>query len=139
MFLAETGCRINVIELVLLLSDQPLATRLGYATITTAFDSSINRALLEEVASYEELDAIEVKTDARHEWRKNAKHSCIVAFGEKSYIVMNCVRITKTNDVSQRREKIGIEKHYTYFDSKYVSINVHTHDRNMTLNKLVKT
>ena len=52
MFLAETGCRINVIELVLLLSDQPLATQLGYATITTAFDSSINRALLEEVASY---------------------------------------------------------------------------------------
>ena len=41
---------------------------------------------------------------------------------------MNCVRIAKTDVVFQRREKIGIEKLYTYFDSKDVSINVHTHD-----------
>ena len=109
-------------------------------SITTEFDSSINTALLEEVASYEELDGIDIITDARHGWRKNAKDSSIVAIGEKSHKVMNCVHITKTDDaVSQRHEKIGTEKLYTYFDSKDVSINVHTHDRNMTINKFVKT
>ena len=42
----------------------PRRHRLGYASITMEFDSSINRALLEEVASYDELDGIEIMTDA---------------------------------------------------------------------------
>ena len=47
---------------------------------------------------------------------------------------MNCVQITKTDDVvPQRHKKIGTEKLYTYFDSKDVSINVQIHDRNMTI------
>ena len=37
-------------------------------SITPEFDSSINTALLEEVASYEELAGIEIMTDARHGW-----------------------------------------------------------------------
>ena len=66
---------------------------------------------------------------------KNAKDSSIVAIGEKSHKVMNCVHIAKTDDaVSQRHGKMGTEKLYTYLDSKDVCINVHTHDRYMTIN-----
>ncbi|XP_071078631.1 nephrin-like [Haliotis cracherodii] len=36
-------------------------------------------ALLEEVAGYEDLDGIDIMTDARHGWRKNAKDSSVVA------------------------------------------------------------
>ena len=109
-------------------------------SISTEFECSIDLALLEEVASYNELDGIDIMTDARHGWRKNAKDSSIVAIGEKSHNFMNCVHITKTdNVVSKRHEKLGTEKLYAYFDSKDVSLNVHTHDRNMTINKLVKT
>ena len=87
-------------------------------SISTEFECSIDTALLEEVASYDELDGIDIMTDARHGWRKNAKDSSIVAIGEKSHKVMNCVHITKTDDVvSQRHEKLGTEKLYAYFDS----------------------
>ena len=66
--------------------------------ITTELETSINTALLEEVASYEELDGIDIMTDARHGWRKNAKVSRTVATGEISHKVMNCVHITYTDD-----------------------------------------
>ena len=100
---------------------------------------AINTGLMEEVASYEELDGIDIMTDARHGWRKNAKGSSIVAIGEKSHKVLNCVHITKVDDVvSQRHEKLGTKRLHTYFESKDVSINVHTNDRNMTIIKLMR-
>ena len=52
-------------------------------SISTEFECSIDTALLEEVASYDELDGIDIMTDARHGWRKNAKDSSIVTIGEK--------------------------------------------------------
>jgi hypothetical protein len=40
--------------------------------------------LLEEVASYEDLETIDIMTDARHGWHKNAKDTSVVAIGEKN-------------------------------------------------------
>ena len=78
-------------------------------------------------------------TDARHGWRKNAKDSSVVAIGEKNRKVLQCVHITKQDDiVSQRHEAKGTEKIYQYFTEKDVSVKVHTHDRNMPVNKMVK-
>ena len=34
-------------------------------------------------SSYEELDGINIMTDARHRWRKNSKDTSVVALGEK--------------------------------------------------------
>jgi hypothetical protein len=42
-------------------------------------NDSIETALLEEVASYEDLETIDIMTDARHGWRKNAKDTSVVA------------------------------------------------------------
>jgi hypothetical protein len=47
-------------------------------------NDSIETALLEEVASYEDSETIDM-TDARHEWRKNAKDTSVVAIGEKTH------------------------------------------------------
>ena len=89
-------------------------------SISTEFESSTNTTLLEEVVSYEALDGIDIITDARHGWT-------VVAIGEKSHQVMNCVHITKADDaVSQRHYKLKL-KHSEYFDSKDVDINLYTH------------
>ena len=107
--------------------------------IKDVYKDSIEEALHEEIGSYEELDGINIMTDARHGWRKNAKDSSIVAIGEKTHKVLNCCHITKQDDiVSQRHELKGTEKVYDYFAESDVTIKVHTHDRNLSVNKLIK-
>lgn len=57
----------------------------------------------------------------------------------KSHKVLNCVHVTKTDDpVTQRDENHGTEKNYRDLDQKQVSVKVHTHDRNLAINELVK-
>lgn len=77
------------------------------------YEDSISTALLEKIGMYEYLDGIDIITDARHGWRKNAKNTSVVAVGEKSHKILNCVHITTADDpVTQRHEKIGTEKIY---------------------------
>ena len=53
--------------------------------------------------------------------------------------VLQCVHITKQDDiVSQRHEAKGMEQSYQYFTEKDVIVKVHTHDRSMSFDKLVK-
>jgi hypothetical protein len=42
--------------------------------------------LLEEVASYDDLETIDIMTDARHGWHNNAKDTSVVAIGENKHI-----------------------------------------------------
>lgn len=108
-------------------------------SVQNAHDQSIEEALQEEIGSYEELDGIEIMSDARHGWRKNAKDTSVVAIGDKTHKVLKCEHVTKADDiVSQRHEMKGTKEIYSYFSSKDVSIKVHTHDRNMAVNKFVK-
>lgn len=86
-------------------------------------------ALLEEIGLYEELDGIDIMTDARHGWRKNAKDTSVVALGEKSHKVLQCQHVTKAHDiVSQRHEMKGTADIYRYFEEKDLTVKVHTHD-----------
>ncbi|XP_060581849.1 uncharacterized protein LOC132738376 [Ruditapes philippinarum] len=48
-------------------------------SVNEAYESSIDEALLEEIAWYEDLDGIDIMTDARMVGEKNAKDSSIVA------------------------------------------------------------
>ena len=57
--------------------------------------NSIDNAVNDEISSYEELDGINIMTDARHGWRKNSKDTSVVALGEQTHKVMECVHITK--------------------------------------------
>jgi hypothetical protein len=101
--------------------------------------NSIDNAVNDEIASYEELDGINIMTDARHGWRKNSKDTSVVALGEQAHKVMDCVHITKSQDkVAQRHERLGTQSIYENMESKNVSIKIHSHDRNMAVNKFVK-
>ena len=52
-------------------------------------------------------------TDARHGWRKDARHSDVVAIGFHTINVIGLEVVTKDdNPVSQRRETLGIKKKY---------------------------
>jgi hypothetical protein len=47
--------------------------------------------------------------------------------------------ITKSQDkVAQRHERLGTQNIYENMESKNVSIKIHSHDRNMAVNKFVK-
>ena len=86
--------------------------------------SSLENAINDEIASYEELDGINIMTDARHGWRKNSKDTTVVALGDKTHKVMDCEHVTKAQDkVSQRHERLGIEKIYNNLAAKDVCQN----------------
>ncbi len=134
--------------------------------ISKCYEDSIETALLEEVAMYnieEEEDlgeppkkrpkleqsdvikisndyhGIDIVTDARHGWRKNAKDTSVVAVGERSKKVLIHVHVTKKDDrVTQRHETLGTKKIYEYLDSKATSVRVHSHDFFGPVNKMVK-
>ena len=108
--------------------------------IQEEYNYSTDIAVLQEIASYEELDSkIDIMSDARHGWRKNAKDSSVVAIGEKTHKVIRCEHVTKTMDpVSQRHERLGTEKIYNYLHDKDVTVNVHCHDRNLSINKFIR-
>ena len=109
-------------------------------SVDHVYNESIEEALMEEIGMYEELTGIDIMTDARHGWRKNAKDTSVVVIGEKTHKVLQCQHVTKADDpVSQRHEMKGTSEMYRYFEAKDTSINVHTHDRNMAVNKFVKT
>ena len=102
-------------------------------------NDSIETALLEEVASYEDLETIDIMTDARHGWRKNAKDTSVVAIGEQTHKVLKCEHVTKTDDlVTQRHEKIGTQRIYSYMDEHDTKIGIHCHDRNLSINKFIR-
>ena len=104
--------------------------------------SSTEEALHREIGFHdidESWQGINVMTDARHGWRKNAKDTSVVAIGESSHRVLQHVHITKDDDhCTQRHEALGTKKVYEYFDSQNVSVAVHIHDRNMAINKLIR-
>jgi hypothetical protein len=105
------------------------------------YEDSRNTAILEEVGLYENLDGINIHviTDAWHGWRKNAQDTSVVTIGERSHKVLNCVHVTKVDDpVSQRHEIIGTRKIYDDLENRDISVNIHTHDRNMAINKFVR-
>ena len=109
-------------------------------SLNDVYMESIEDALMAEIGMYEELDGIDIMTDARHGWRKNAKDTSVVAIGEKTHKVLQCQHVTKADDaVSQRHEMKGTSEIYRYFEAKNTTIKVHTHDRNMAVNKFVKT
>ena len=103
------------------------------------YKASTNDALLEEIGCYEDLTGIDIITDARHGWRKNAKDTSVVAVGSETHKMLTCATVTKQDDhVAQRHEKIGTQKIYDHLDSQNVTVRIHAHDRNMAINKMVK-
>ena len=71
-----------------------------------------NRECQEKNKPYQGIDII---TDARHQWRKNAACSDVVAIGEKTKKVLRVETVSRSNEkCSQRHETHGTEKLYNY-------------------------
>ena len=101
---------------------------------------AINEELTTEVLKAEENDVpfygINIMTDARHDWRRNAAQSDVVAIGQTHHRVVGLAVVTRQDDpVSQRHEIRGVENLYQHFDENDTSINIHGHDRNASVNK----
>lgn len=100
---------------------------------------SESATLLEEIASGD-LEGIDILTDARHCWRKNAKFSDVLCLGDITHKVLRVETISKVDDpCTQRHELIGIQRIYNYFDGQDCPVNVHCHDSNASVSKFIKT
>lgn len=101
----------------------------------------------EEISSIQEAEengieygGINIITDARHSTRRNAKQSDIIALGNKTHRVVGAVTVTKDDDsISQCHELYGVKKLYKDFEDYGLTINIHGHDRNASVNKYLRT
>lgn len=101
--------------------------------------ASEEHAIQEEIASGE-LDGIDILTDARHCWRKNAKFSDVVCLGNITHKVLRLETISKYDDpCTQRHELIGVERIYNHLDTQGCPVKVHCHDSNASVSKFIKT
>ena len=110
--------------------------------LSEEYQDSIERAMQQEIGMYDIDDSwqgINIMTDARHGWRKNSKGISVVGIGERLHAVIQHVHVTKNDGhVSQRHETLGTEMLYQNLDKQNVSVAVHTHDRNMAINKYIR-
>ena len=82
---------------------------------------------------------INIMTDHRHHNRKNSEHSQHVTLGEKTHQVIDHQHITKAMDkCPQRHETVGVKRMYDEFDTVGIHINKHVHDRNLSVNKVIR-
>ena len=113
------------------------------SAIDDVYIDSIKNARFQEIAmkSYQSDDQepMDILTDARHCWRKNAKDSTIVALGDLSHKVVACQHIsTQEEPISQKHEKLGSERIYEELNKDDIAIGVWAHDFNSSINKLIK-
>ncbi len=81
---------------------------------------------------------IDVETDARHGWRKNAKDTSVVCLGSKTHKFIRHDHVTKRDDpVSQRHEVIGCRRVFEHLE-EIVPVNIHAHDRNLSINLITR-
>ena len=82
---------------------------------------------------------IDILTDARHGWRKNAKDTTVIAIGDLSHKVIANEHVTRSDEpVAQRHELIGSKRIYTSLQQNDVSVGIWAHDFNATINKYVR-
>ena len=87
----------------------------------------------------EQLTGINIVTDARHCWRKNAKFSDVVCLGNATNKCIRVSTVTKNDDPSsQRHELVGVRRIYDYLDLNDCPVNVHAHDNNNQITKFVR-
>ena len=103
---------------------------LGNAYLNTFFESysecvkalakeSTRDALLEEIVTYEDMDGINILTDARHATRKNSKYTDVICLGANSHKVLHYETVTRGDDpCEQRHESLGTQRIYDHLQSQ---------------------
>jgi hypothetical protein len=103
------------------------------------YEESLEEALVMETAMGDVEEGISLMSDARHGWRKNAKDTSVVVIGDTSHKVIRHEHITKKDDpITQRHEHLGTERALNKLKDKNVNINIWTHDRNTSINVLLR-
>ena len=82
-------------------------------------------------------------TDARRGWRMNSKDTNVMCIGLKTHRVLKAIHVTRQEETcAQKHEIYGTRKIYEYFESCEdgcgVDLGVHSHDRNMSVNKIIR-
>ena len=123
---------------------------LGNTYLNTIFESysecvkalakeSTRDALLEETVTYEDMDGIDIVTDARHATRRNSKYTDVICFGANPHKVLHYETVTRGDGpCAQRHESLGTQRMYDHLESQEngsVHIRVHCHDRNASVKK----
>jgi len=94
----------------------------------------MNKELSEVTTKYGALDIL---TDARHGWRKNARQSDIVCISAHSNKVIKYEVVTSQDDpVAQRHERLGTERIYQSLQGHH--IKRHCHDNNASITKYIR-
>jgi hypothetical protein len=113
-------------------------------SVENVYNDSVAYATMYEMGLYDIPDAtdfpgIQIITDARHGWRKNAKDSSVCAVGVKSGKVLHHEHITTAQlPAAQSHEKLGTQHIYEHFEKQLIPVAVHVHDRNASVNKYVR-
>ena len=108
--------------------------------IQNAIDEEVALTMLQSEEGGCDFKGINIMSDARHGTRRNAAQSDVIALGTITHKVVGAITITRADDpVSQRHELLGSKKLYEHFDSCDVNVNIHGHDRNVSLNKHINT
>ena len=82
---------------------------------------------------------VEILTDARHGWRKNARQTDVICLGNKSKKVVAYSVVTADDDAcAQRHETVGTKRIYTSLEQQGVRIGKHAHDNNASISKYVR-
>lgn len=64
---------------------------------------------------------------------------CSSAGEVRRHKILNRMHVTTADDpVTQRHEKAGTEFVYRDLEKEQVTVQIHTHDRNLSINKMVK-
>ena len=123
---------------------------LGNTYLNTFFESysecvkalakeSTRDALLEETVTYEDMDGIDIVTDARHAPRRNSKYTDVICFGANPHKVLHYETVARGDGpCAQRHESLGTQRMYDHLESQEngsVHIRVDCHDRNASVNK----
>jgi hypothetical protein len=101
-----------------------------------ADEIAMSAALLYDDVS---LSGINILTDARHCWRKNAKFTDVACLGGSTNKILHVATITKDDDTcAQRHELVGVKRIYNYLDENDCPVNIHAHDNNNQISKYVR-
>ncbi|XP_078698483.1 uncharacterized protein LOC144925983 isoform X2 [Branchiostoma floridae x Branchiostoma belcheri] len=108
-------------------------------------ERSMETSLQEEIAAIvlnedeDDYRGLKVLSDARHCWRKNAYNSDVVFLGHTTHRVIRHELVTKEDEpVFQNHEIVGTRRFYEWPDARGLSIHLHGHDRNLTVNKFLE-
>ncbi|KAI8511935.1 hypothetical protein Bbelb_110350 [Branchiostoma belcheri] len=108
-------------------------------------ERSMETSLQEEIAASvlnedeDDYRGLKVLSDARHCWRKNAYNSDVVFLGHTTHRVIRHELVTKEDEpVSPNHEIVGTRRFYEWADARGLSIHLHGHDRNLTVNKFLE-